>query len=427
MLINLHLCLPLKGGNQMSNKRIGYKMTELGEIPSEWEVSSLGDLTIEHKQGYYTKQSYVDEGVKLIRITDLSNPKINYKNMPMLNISQSDYESYKVDVNDFLFARSGAIGRYGIVQKNIPAVFASYLIRFKFNKEKSVNEFIGYYYESDFIQGQIKKITQGSSNININANNIKSLKISLPPLKEQQKIASILSTVDEQIDETEQLIVKTKELKKGLMQQLLTKGIGHTEFKQTELGEIPVDWKVRALEKVCYFSNGKAHEEFVDENGEYILINSKFISTEGKVAKNASEMLMPLEENDITIVMSDVPNGKAFSKCFLVPESDKYTLNQRIGLIRTDSMYSKFLFYQVNRNSYFLSFDNGVGQTNLRKADLLACPILVPSFEEQQKIAQILSTVDEQIEAYEEEKAKYEELKKGLMQKLLTGQIRVKV
>ncbi|WP_347043161.1 restriction endonuclease subunit S, partial [Bacteroides fragilis] len=94
-------------------------------------------------------------------------------------------------------------------------------------------------------------ITQGSSNININANNIKELKVAIPSMEEQEKIASILSTVDEQIDNVDGLIEKNKELKKGLMQQLLTKGIGHTKFKKSEVGEIPEEWEVMVLEDVC--------------------------------------------------------------------------------------------------------------------------------------------------------------------------------
>lgn len=415
----------------MSEVREGYKMTELGEIPSEWKVAPLNDLVIKITDGAHKTPKYTDIGVPFLRVTDIQSKEIDWNNTKY--ISKDEHveliKRCNPEKGDLLLSKNGTIGILKLIDwEEEFSIFVSLcLIKLK-KQDSSLNaKFLLHYLSSDVAQKQFKDSSKQGTVTNLHLTEIKKCKVPLLDINEQQKIASILSTVDEQIDETEQLIVKTKELKKGLMQQLLTKGIGHTEFKQTELGEIPVDWKVRTLEKVCYFSNGKAHEEFVDENGEYILINSKFISTEGKVAKNASEMLMPLEENDITIVMSDVPNGKAFSKCFLVPESDKYTLNQRIGLIRTDSMYSKFLFYQVNRNSYFLSFDNGVGQTNLRKADLLACPILVPSFEEQQKIAQILSTVDEQIEVYEQEKAKYEELKKGLMQQLLTGQIRVKI
>lgn len=190
--------------------------------------------------------------------------------------------------------------------------------------------------------------------------------------------------------------------------------------KKTKFSGIPVSWANKKLEEVAVFQNGKAHENLVDENGRYILINSKFISTEGKVAKFVSDRVLPLFINDIAIVMSDLPNGRALGKCYLIEKDDTFTLNQRIGLIRSEQINSKFLFYQLNRNSYFLKFDDGVGQTNLKKGDILECPIAVPPIEEQQKIVEILSSVDTQIEQTEQLIEKTKELKKGLMQHLLT-------
>lgn len=191
-------------------------------------------------------------------------------------------------------------------------------------------------------------------------------------------------------------------------------------YKMTDLGEIPVEWEVKKLEEISEFNNGKAHENCIDDNGEYIVVNSKFISSDGTVYKRSNSNLSPLIVNDITMVMSDVPNGKALAKCFLVDKSDTYTLNQRICSIKGKDMNSQYLFYFLNRNKYFIKFDDGVGQTNLRKGEILECPILVPPLSEQQKIVEILSIVDEQIENTDQLISKTKELKKGLMQQLLT-------
>ena len=142
--------------------------------------------------------------------------------MPLLQITQKDFEQYKISNGDFLFARSGAIGRYGIVEDGTEAVFGSYIIRFKFDKNKILNRFFGYLYETSIIWKQLQAITQGSSNININANNIKALKIPLPKLEEQQAIATILSDMDAEIAALEQKRDKTRALKQGMMQELLT-------------------------------------------------------------------------------------------------------------------------------------------------------------------------------------------------------------
>ena len=119
------------------------------------------------------------------------------------------------------------------------------------------------------------------------------------------------------------------------------------------------------------------------------------------------------------MVLSDVPNGHAIAKCFFVNQSDKYTVNQRICRFRSKNVNSKLLFYLINRNPYFLSFDDGVKQTNLKKTDVLECPLRIPTSPlEQQKIADCLSSLDELIEATSQKVEILKEHKKGLMQQL---------
>ncbi len=191
--------------------------------------------------------------------------------------------------------------------------------------------------------------------------------------------------------------------------------------KQTILREIPDGWKIERLKDISTFSNGKGHEQAIDDKGSYIVVNSKFISSDGKVKKYSNKNLCPLRKGEITMVMSDIPNGKAIAKCFIVDEDERYTLNQRICSINIKEEYDTiFMYYILNRNSYYLSFDNGVGQTNLRKDEVIDCPIQCPPLPEQQKIAKILSTVDNKIGVVDKQIKEMQELKKGLMQRLLT-------
>lgn len=148
---------------------------------------------------------------------------------------------------------------------------------------------------------------------------------------------------------------------------------------------------------VCAFTNGKAHEQNVVEYGEYIIVNSKFISSDGVVKKYSNKQICPLFKNDIVMVMSDVPNGKAMSKCFCIDKDNKYTLNQRICALRTKQIPLYYMM-QINRNDYFMKFDDGVKQTNLRKDDVLACPVYSTTIKEQTKIADFLSLIDQRIE-----------------------------
>lgn len=195
-------------------------------------------------------------------------------------------------------------------------------------------------------------------------------------------------------------------------------------YKKTKLGWIPEDWDIKKLSEIALFRNGKGHEGIVAENGDFILVNSKFVSSEGRVVKRVTKNLEPLIVGEIAIVMSDVPNGKAIAKCFLIDESNVYALNQRIGGITATGILNTFLFLQLNRNKYYLKLDDGVKQTNLRKIEVLNCPIKLPPLPEQRCIAAILSTWDKAIDTLQNLIAKKQERKKGLMQVLLTGQLR---
>lgn len=86
------------------------------------------------------------------------------------------------------------------------------------------------------------------------------------------------------------------------------------------------------LKDICEFTNGKAHEQFVDEDGEYILVTSKFIASDGNLYRRTNKQLVPLYKDDLCMVMSDVPKGRALAKCFLVDKDGKYSLNQRISI-----------------------------------------------------------------------------------------------
>lgn len=146
--------------------------------------------------------------------------------------------------------------------------------------------------------------------------------------------------------------------------------------------------ELTTLGKACEFFNGKAHEKDIDENGNYIVVNSKFISQEGRVVKRTKKQMFPLYKGDIVMVMSDVPNGKALAKCFIIDQDDNYSLNQRICCIRSKEFDTKYLYYQLNRNDHFLAFNNGENQTNLRKDDILDCPLIKPSMDEQRRMVE---------------------------------------
>ena len=224
-------------------------------------------------------------------------------------------------------------------------------------------------------------------------------------IEEQRKIAEKIDTVSELIAFRKQQLVELDELVKSRFIELF--GDRYTNDKK---------WDNKPLYECADFYNGKAHEQVVDENGEYILVTSRCIASDISDYRRTNALLFPLQVNDIAMVMSDVPNGRALAKCVLIDEDGKYTLNQRICCLRNYSFNPIFFYYLLNRHEYFLSFNDGNAQTNLRKDDLLACNIIIPPMELQEQFAAFVEQTDKSKLAIQQSLDKLELLKKSLMQ-----------
>ena len=179
------------------------------------------------------------------------------------------------------------------------------------------------------------------------------------------------------------------------------------------------DWEQRELGEVAEYRNGKAHENEIDDDGEYIVVNSKFVSTNGAIRKFSNAQNEPLYENEIAFVLSDVPNGRAIARTFLIDKSGKYTLNQRIaGITPHEDTDPYYLYIKMNRNAYFLKFDDGNKQTNLSIKDVLNYEDMYPSYKEQQKIGAYFRNLDHLITLHQQEYDNITALKKYMLQKM---------
>lgn len=207
--------------------------------------------------------------------------------------------------------------------------------------------------------------------------------IPLPPQSTQLAIVSELDKINELIR------LKKEQLKdfNNLAQSLFYEMFG--DPVENEKG-----WEVKKIKDIAKYYNGVAHEQDVDKDGKFVLINAKFISSEGQIKKYTSIQRFPLLKNDIVMVLSDLPNGKSLAKCFLIDEDNKYTLNQRICCFRGFEGSSVYLKNIINRNPYLLSFDNGKGQTNLRKGDVEKIPIPLPPLPLQRLFAQRIEQIE---------------------------------
>jgi type I restriction enzyme S subunit len=398
----------------------GYKKTEIGVIPEDWDVVSITKATSAIFLGLTAKVDYVNSGgIPLIRATDIASGRLKFSDARTISVRQhkelTRYRRPKKE--DVLVSKSGSLGVCAIVDVDRDFSIYESIIVIQSNSLLNSN-FLLWLVRDERTQIRIIGEKVGSTVGHLNLEMFRKLLIPLPPLREQKAIAQTLSDVDVLIAELDKLIAKKRNIKTATMQQLLT--------GKTRLPGFSGEWEVKKLGDVVDFSNGKAHENSILQNGKFIVINSKFISTQGEVKKYSDSCFCSVSTDQIVMVMSDVPNGKAIAKCFYIDKEDKYTLNQRICSLKAITVDSKILFYLIDRNPYYLAFDDGVKQTNLRKEDVLSCPLkLPPTLEEQKAIAQVLSDIDSEITALEKRRAKTQAIKQGMMQELLTGRTRI--
>lgn len=278
----------------------------------------------------------------------------------------------------------------------------------------------------------------GTSVYGISKSNIKEVKILVPAMDEQKKIALILSNVDKQIEITDNLIEKTKELKKGLMQRLLTKGIGHSRFKDTEIGRIPEEWEVKRLIDISEgkgeYGIGASATEYVEGSPRYLRITdigneSRLLFNDIKSLHDSGYERYLLKNNDVVFARTGNTTGKSYvyseknGKLVYAGFLIKFTINPELANIA----FIKYVIQTKRYWNWIKIMSTRSGQPGINSNEYSKLLIQIPSISEQKQIASILSSVDEQIEQYESKKEKLQEFKKGLMQKLLTGKIRVVV
>jgi len=278
----------------------------------------------------------------------------------------------------------------------------------------------------------LKKLGAGSTFLELSTSNLEKYIILIPPIKEQQKIAEILGGVDEDIAKTQEVIGATEKLKRGLMQQLFTRGIGHTKFTETKLGEIPKEWEVVRLGDVGTNHIGLTYSpnNVVDENGTLVLRSS---NVKNGVIVYGDNVYVDAKIPDHLITKSGdillcTRNGSRdlIGKCaYLDGHSVGHSFGAFMSVYR--SKYSKFIFQVFQSDIFKDQINRHLGATinQITNTSLNSFIVPLPPDDEQKKIVEILSAVDEKISVNKKLKEKLTVLKKGLMQDLLSGKVRV--
>ncbi len=295
---------------------------------------------------------------------------------------------------------------------------------FIFRPEKDLLDptFGGYLFRGSVFRKEIAAHAKGSTRFNLSKHDFLGVSILFPESKqEQKKIAEILTSVDEEIQKTDEIIAMTKKLKHGLTQQLFTKGIGHTKYKKTEIGEIPRDWEIVNLNDISSNLDNKRIPitKSKRESGSY-----PYYGATGIVDYVGDYIF----DEELLLISEDGANLKDRNYPIAFTAIGKYWVNNHAHLQRfEDRFLQKYIQDYLNMIN-LEPFLTGMAQPKLNKDRLFSIPIPKPSnIDEIKKISEVLSSVDDKMTINQELKEKLTGLKKGLMQDLLSGKQRVKV
>ena len=345
----------------------------------------------------------------------------------------------KLEIGDILICKDGALaGKVAFYEKNYfhQAAVNEHIFILR-PKNGNSAKFLFFSLQSEHGQNQIKRILTGSAQPGLTKNFIDYYFLNLPSPLEQRKIAAILSSVDAAIEQTDAIISQTERMKKSLMQELLTKGIGHKAYRDTPIGRIPIEWDVMTCDSVC--------EEIVVG---IVVKPSQYYSSSGVPALRSaniresgidpSNLVFITEESNRMLAKSMVRSGNVLTvrtgypgtSCVVPPEFDGCNCIDIIISRPKPEIISSFLSTWINSDfgkKQVLRVQSGLAQQHFNIGELKKMLIAKPSVEEQQRIMSIINVHDLRLFLEDSYLSKLKQLKRGLMQDLFSGKVPVKV
>lgn len=398
----------------------GYKLTELGEIPEDWQCVQLGEIGKCIIGLTYSPRNVSDTGVLVLRSSNIQNGKLAYQDNVFVNMVLP--ERVIVKKGDILICvRNGSrqlIGKCALIdQKAEGSAFGAFMSIFR----TSAHDYIFYQFQSDLIQNQINE-TMGATINQITNKDLSGFKIPIPIcVKEQKAIANVLSDTDALLTRLEQLIAKKQAIKTATMQQLL---IGRTRLPQfakhsdgtlkghrpSELGAIPEDWQVVPFKDVLTIKHGKNQKEVESPSGQYPIY-----ATGGQIG-NATSFLF--DKPSVLIGRKGTIDKPRYA------ETPFWTVDTLFYSEIKKDFCVKFIYYKFCMIDW-MQYNEASGVPSLNAHTIENVLATLPNLEEQTAIASILSDMDDELEALEQKLAKVRNIKQGMMQQLLTGRIRL--
>ncbi|WP_158643495.1 restriction endonuclease subunit S [Ketobacter alkanivorans] len=430
----------------------GYKQTEVGVIPEDWDVENLQKLTVLIIDGTHHTPRYTTYGVPFLRVTDIQG-ELDDSEFKYVSEEEHAYliRRCRPQKGDLLLSKNGTIGIPKVVSWEWEfSIFVS-LALIKLKKNLLEVNYLEQFFKSDFLDLQLAQRAKQGTVTNLHLEEIREILIPLPRNKEEQTaIANALSDVDALISELEKLIAKKQSIKTATMQQLLT---GRTRlpqfalredgskkgYKQSELGEIPEDWDVVTLGEICNFENGDRSSNYPSAH-EFVEYGVSFIN-----AGHVADGLIDLRYMDYIPehVYERLGGGKvaagdvlfclrgSLGKFGVVPEEfGSGAIASSLVIIRpkkhrTTTDYVSVYFKSEFSKEMITLWAGGAAQPNLGARELANFLVPLSSKEEQGCIATILSDMDTEIQALQQRLTKTRQIKQGMMQELLTGKTRL--
>ncbi len=416
--------------------RSGYKQTEVGIIPMDWECTSVRGIASTARNAIVggpfgsdlVSADYVDDGVPVIRGTNMSGQWVSGAFVFVTLRKAKSLEANLARSRDIVFTQRGTLGQVSLVPDR---PFECYLVsqsqmKLSVRHDRADPLFFYYVFISDYHQNLIRggAIQTGVPHINLGI--LRNIPVQLPPLREQRNIAEALNDTDALLGALEQLIAKKRDLKQAVMQQLLTGQIRlpgfQGEWEVKRLGEVAAFHKGKGLPKSAISAAGVTpcihYGELFTLYGEIILDVNSCTDAIGSYFRSV--------KNDVLMPTSDVtPRGLAKASCV---EINEVILGGDILVIRSDIklIFGPFLSYLIRyEEEQVLKLVTGSTVFHLYAADMRKFTFSMPSLNEQIAIAKVLSDMSDDLSALEQRRSKTHDLKQAMMQELLTGRIRL--
>lgn len=406
----------------------GYKMTEVGVIPEDWDVVLLPQIIWFQEGPGLRKWQFKNEGIKVLNITNLQDNGI-------LDLSKTDryvsiqecenmYKHFLIDENDFVMASSGnSYCKTSIVRKvDLPLLMNTSVIRFK-PKQQIGYSFMVEYLKSKYFKMQIDLLVTGGAQPNFGPAHLNKVLVIVPPTIEEQKaIATALSDADELIQSLEKLIAKKRAIKQGAMQELIKHKEGWVAMKLGDIGTFSKGAAIKRDESNSGDLPCVRYGEIYTLHNNYIKKYYSFISLE--IAKKSKR----IKKGDLLFAGSG-ETKEDIGKCVAYIGDDEVYAGGDIVILSPKKINSLFFGYYLNTPEIIkqkASKGQGDAIVHIGANSLQEILINIPeNYEEQTAIASTLSDMDLEITTLEAKMEKYKKIKQGMMQNLLTGKIRL--